>query len=355
MPMSVVSRVRAFALLDFPAIALEAGIDPYAALSAAGIDAAMLDRPDLTIPADRVAWLLDSVAERSGVADLGIRIAMRRRLASLGVAGLVLVQQPTVRDVLSIAEKYHHLLTDSLSQHIVEADGTATLIVGIAIGSSAPGRQSRELGLAVYVHLFRLLLGESWSPLTVHFAHSAPQGRTLHRSFFGCPVQFDSSLNGFECNSVELDRINPSADAALAKYAGYLLDTLPGQQGGVTRSMVNRLIHALLPMGNATIGHVAKAMGRNVRTLQRELASEGNVFEALLADARATLAIEMLRDGSQPIEAIAERLGYSHPSAFIRFFKGRFGQTPGQWRFQGPVIEVHGDKACAAVDPAELA
>jgi AraC-like DNA-binding protein len=324
-------------------------------LSAAGIDAAILDRPDLTIPADRVAWLLDGVAERSGLADLGIRIAMRRRLASLGVAGLVLVQQPTVRDLLSIAEKYHHLLTNSLSQHIVETDGIATLICGVAIGSSAPGRQSRELGLAAYVHMFRLLLGETWSPKTVHFSHSAPQGRTLHRRFFGCPVQFDSPLDGFECGSADLDRINPNADAALASYAASLLDTLPGQQGDVASSMVNRLIHALLPMGHATIEHVAKAMGRNVRTLQRELASEGNVFGELLADARAILAIEMLREGSQPVEAIAERLGYSHPSAFIRFFKGRFGQTPGQWRFQGPVIEVLGDKACAAVDPAELA
>lgn len=330
--MAVPSQVRATALLDFPAVALEVGIDPYAALSESGIDARILARPDITIPADRVAWLLDSVAERGEIADLGIRIAMRRRVANLGVAGLVLGQQPTVRDALSIAENYRHLLSDSLSQHLVETDGTATLIVGIAIGSSAPGRQSRELGLAAYVHLFRLLLGETWSPLTIHFSHAAPKGPTLHRRFFGCPIQFDSALDGFECLSADLDRFNPSADAALASYAASLLDTLPGQQGGATSSMVTRLIHALLPMGNASIGHVARAMGRKVRTLQRDLVSEGSEFTALLANARSSLAIEILRDQSQQVDHIAERLGYSHPSAFIRFFKGRFGQTPGQWR-----------------------
>ena len=77
-------------MLDFPAVALEAGIDPFAALRDADIDAAILSRHDMTIPADRAAWLLDGVAERSGMADFGIRIAIRRRLANLGVAGLLL-------------------------------------------------------------------------------------------------------------------------------------------------------------------------------------------------------------------------------------------------------------------------
>lgn len=62
--MSIAAQVRATALLDFPAVALEAGIDPYSALRDAGIDIALLSRGDMTIPADRVAWLLDGVAER---------------------------------------------------------------------------------------------------------------------------------------------------------------------------------------------------------------------------------------------------------------------------------------------------
>ena len=102
--MSIAAQVRATALLDFPAVALEAGIDPYAALRDAGIDIALLSRGDMTIPADRVAWLLDGVAERAGIADLSLRMAMRRRLANLGVAGLVLGQQQTVRDALAMAE-----------------------------------------------------------------------------------------------------------------------------------------------------------------------------------------------------------------------------------------------------------
>ena len=331
--MTVTAQVRATALLDFPAVALEAGIDPYAALREAGIDPASLSRADLTLPTDRVAWLLDGVAERTGLPDLGIRIAMRRRLANMGVAGLVLGQQPTVRDALAMADRYSHLLSNALSLHIEGGDGdVATLVLGVSIAASAPGRQSRELALAAYVHLFRLLHGEHWAPLTVHFSHAAPRGATLHQRFFGCPVQFGSTLDGLECPTADLDRVNPRADAALAAYAASLLDTLPVLHGDATTSMVTRLIHALLPMGGATIERVAASMGRNVRTLQRDLAREGGDFTALLADARKTLAAELLRDPTLPLAAVAERLGYSHPSAFIRFFQAQFKTTPGHWR-----------------------
>ena len=51
----MVAQVRATALLDFPAVALEAGIDPHAALRKAGIDASLIMRGDMTIPAERVA------------------------------------------------------------------------------------------------------------------------------------------------------------------------------------------------------------------------------------------------------------------------------------------------------------
>lgn len=330
--MSVASQVRATALLDLPAVALEAGIDPYAPLREAQIDPAWLDRADLTIPAERVAWLLDGMAECNEIPDLGIRIAMRRRLANIGVAGLVLAQQATVREALAMVERYRHLMSDSLSLHIEEQTGHAVAMLGLVIPRSAPQRQSRELGLAAFVHLFRLMLGESWCPNSVHFTHAAPRKPTQHRRFFGCPVQFGSPFDGFEFDGGVLDRSKPGVDAALAAYATSLLDGLGPQASGAATGIVTRLIHTLLPMGQASIANVARAMGRNVRTLQRELAAEGAEFSALIAQIRGDLAVTYLSDVATPIEAIAERLGYSSSTAFIRFFRYRFGAPPGTWR-----------------------
>lgn len=330
--MSATTQVRATALLDLPAVVLERGGDPYPALRAAGIDPAILARADLTIPAETVAWLLDGLAERCGIHDLGLRLASRRRLANIGVAGLVLGQQPTVRGALAMVERYRHLMSDSLSLHLTEAGGTATAMLGLAIGSAAPQRQSRELGLAAFVHLFRLQLGEGWQPDAVHFSHSPPRGPTLHRRFFGCPVQFDAVFDGFEFPAADLDRVNPGADTALASYAAALLDVLPAQQADAVEIAVVRLIHTLLPMGGASLANVARALGRHPRTLQRELSAAGRDFRDLLADARDSLATTLLRDRSLTIDDVATRLGYASSTAFIRAYRARHGVTPGQVR-----------------------
>ena len=326
------TQVRATALLDLPAVVLEAGGDPYPALRKAGIDPAVLARADLTIPAETVAWHLDGLAERHAIPDLGLRLAARRRLANMGVAGLVLGQQPTVRAALAMVERYRHLMSDSLSLHLTEIDGTATAMLGLAIGNAAPQRQSRELGLAAFVHLFRLLLGEQWDPAAVHFTHSPPRGATLHRRFFGCTVEFDAVFDGFEFPAADLDRVNPGADAALGSYAAALLDALPAQQTGAVVTTVTRLIHTLLPMGGASLANVARALGRNPRTLQRELAAAGHDFRDLLAEARDTLAATLLRDPALTIDAVATRLGYASSTAFIRAYRTRQGITPGQMR-----------------------
>lgn len=97
-------------------------------------------------------------------------------------------------------------------------------------------------------------------------------------------------------------------------------------------SKVIPLIHTLLPMGRASLANVLQAMGRNLRTLQRELAAERVEFRSLLAGIRDDLAEVYLRDLSLPVTAIAEKLGYASDTAFIRTCRTRHGETPGVWR-----------------------
>lgn len=326
------SLVRAAVLADFAAVALEAGIDPHKAMRKAGVDATALTKPDCLIATDHVAWLLETSAESSGLPDFAIRLAMRRRLANLGVTGLVLGQQSTVRDALTMADRYRHLLNDALSVYLEEKGDAATLTVAVAMSPTAPARQAVELAVSAYVHLFRLLLGESWAPASVHFSHAPPRGRTLHRRFFRCPIVFDAMFSGFDCSSRDLDRRNEATDRSLGEYASALLDGLPGRHGDTTSAVVRRLIVALLPMARASIAQVSKSLGKNVRTLQREIEAEGATFSGLLSDARHGLAMTYLRDTRISVEEIAQRLGYSCAPAFIRAYRNRFGIPPAKWR-----------------------
>ena len=69
------------------------------------------------------------------------------------------------------------------------------------------------------------------------------------------------------------------------------------------------------------------------QTLRRHLREEGTSFQELKDHLRRDLAIYQL--GSDlPIQRIAERLGFSEPSAFHRAFKKWTGLTPGAYRAQ---------------------
>ena len=114
--------------------------------------------------------------------------------------------------------------------------------------------------------------------------------------------------------------------------------------------MTTRLIHALLPMGRASIANVARAMNRNVRALQRDLAKEGTEFSVLLSDIRAELATSYLQDSTVQVRTVAERLGYSSTTAFIRFFRTRFGVSPQAWRLGSRAAQPAADQSGLASD-----
>ncbi len=165
------AQVRAALLSDLPALALECGFDLSAQLRAAGLAATIIDTPQLFIPADRVALLLESAAGASGCEDLGLRLAARRQVTHLGVSSLVVIQQRTVRAALAMAEQYRHLINETLYVEVEERAGLAIVRCGLALAGAAASRQTAELAVAIVVQLFRWINGEYWRPENVAFMH----------------------------------------------------------------------------------------------------------------------------------------------------------------------------------------
>jgi AraC-like DNA-binding protein len=73
---------------------------------------------------------------------------------------------------------------------------------------------------------------------------------------------------------------------------------------------------------------VARNLGRSLRTLQRELDETGTSFTVLLAEAKRNLVRRYIVNPHYSLEHIADLLGYSTHSAFARWFKTEFGQSP---------------------------
>ncbi len=104
------------------------------------------------------------------------------------------------------------------------------------------------------------------------------------------------------------------------------------ETGGSSADQVRKKLVAALDDGRAlTLVETAKMFGIRPRTLQERLQNEGVTFQALVQEARAELACELLA-GPRSIPAVAEALAYADPRAFRRAFKRWTGVTPGVYR-----------------------
>ena len=332
--------VRSASLTKYSEIARHAGIDPVRAMREAGLDPSLLTTPDLRIPEASLARVFEvslaGCAARAECRALGARIGEAWRLADFGSLSLLLQHQPTLREALANIESYRHLLSDSVSVQVEEIEDTAVLHVALVTARPDPGPELVELTVGAVLSLVRALLGAQYAPSSVHFAHAAPERLQVHRRFFGARIEFDSEFDGIVLARRDLDRANPLGDAHLARYAQELLDLQPRYGEHSLADNVRRALHLLLPRGTGAIEPVSERLGLTPRTLQRQLEQRGEKFSSLVNEVRTSLAIRYLAQPRHSVTDISDRLGFSEPSAFSRWFSAEFGQPPSRWRTAHP-------------------
>jgi AraC family transcriptional regulator, alkane utilization regulator len=117
------------------------------------------------------------------------------------------------------------------------------------------------------------------------------------------------------------------------------IDALPadrkGWLAGVSDRFVGRalaLLHAQ-PTHDWTVDELARKAGLSRSALaQRFTQLLGQPPMQYLARWRLQIAAQELRNGTQSLAAIAERVGYESEAAFNRAFKREFGTPPASWR-----------------------
>ncbi len=93
-----------------------------------------------------------------------------------------------------------------------------------------------------------------------------------------------------------------------------------------------RVLHDMLPSGEANIEAMCRRLAMSKRTLQRQLKEEGETFQTVLASTRAELAMHYLGEDGLNVEEISYLLAYREPNSFYRAFQGWTGMTPAEAR-----------------------
>jgi len=292
-------------------------------LDAVGIPRVALTEPDLRISTTAGRDLL----EQSGRAaeDFGLRMSELRTPSVMGPVALIIREQPTVRGVIDALAVYSSLHTESNHMSVEETGDLAILRLVLSYPSPGPARQGTELSLAQILRVLRLYLGAHWRPLSVSFVHAPPKSQVTHHRVFGTDIEFDADCNSIVFNRTDLDLPNPAADPAMAREIQRYVDGLVGPRPTGLTERVLELVRELLPTGRCNIGSVAKQIGVDRRTLQRQLAERGTSFLDIVQNARTGLAAQYVEESDRPLAEVAELLGFSALSAFSRWHRAHCG------------------------------
>ena len=320
------SLVRAACLTNYDEVARASGLNSARMLLDAGLNPHVLDEPDLMIPVDKVGRLLQASAEQSGNEAFALQMARSRLLSNMGPVGLLIRDQKTLREALTLLVRYLTLLNGAMTLEVDEQADTV-VIRGVLLAGRAhePTRQRVELALGVVVRAIRQMIGRDWMPRRVCFEHAAPKNMTVHHQVFGARVEFNQEFNCIICAKSDLDTINEFADPAMARYAEKLLESVAPTNDAAVLDDVRRTILLLLPTGLCSIERVSEHMGVVPRTIQRRLTERGQSFSTLMNDIRKELAARYVFESNRSLTEVAVLLGFTAASSFSRWYLSHFG------------------------------
>lgn len=327
-------KVKSSALMGFQSLCHRLHVNPIEMLAAEGLSSTVLRIPDLMIHYDSLAHVLNHTADVANDPMFGMQMSTYQGLKTLGPLGLLASQSTTLGDSLDIIQKYFHFHASGVNMNVVPHGKDVHLSLAIMIDPSISQEQLLEMSLTLGYNILSELVPELAQETSIHFRHAPLAEPEQYRAFTRANICFSQEQDALVFPARMLER-KPSA--ASEEVKDYLEAFLARESRGHEQPLphkVSKLIHELIPTGEASLTTIAPMLGMNVRTLQRELRQAGTEFRTLLDDVRFEIARTALEQ-NQSITDVALNLGYSELSAFSRAFKRWSGVPPQRWRETG--------------------
>lgn len=280
--------------------------------------------------------LLEDTAEALDDPAFGMMLAQYQGMDILGPISVIARSSLTVGEAINSIARYLHLhcpaLAMAMSRTTLDEQPVIRFVYTIDPEGGDYRAQAYELSLANAMQVMKLLCGETFTPLSVHFQHRRQASLAAYTEVFRCDVRFAEPWCGFYLPASVATLPLPSADHRTWQLAQRYLEAQQAPNAHTLSEDVIRLINTLLPTGQCASATIAAHLSLNKRTLQRRLAREGTRYETLLQDERKRLARQYLGEPNLGFGQIGGLLGYSEQSAFNRACRSWFGQTPKQVR-----------------------
>ena len=312
------------------------GVPRAELLHAAELEPQILERDDARILLAELSRLCELAVERTGDPALALHWAERYSDSTFTPIAHLMAHAASLRDAFELLTKYYPLLTDERRFDLLEEGAHVVVRFAGRPGETPVMRRfTAEMFTAGLLRVIRSFATAA-RPERVCFNYPEPGYRAEYTRVFDGAEHFDQPFTG-----IVFDRAWMSA-ASLHKD-----EDVEGALRSIAEQRVLRLtqqapfklrVRELLlkqPAHGADMDAVAQRLGLSVRSLRRKLAAEGESYEAIANEARATIAKQLLRDRGLSIQDAAFEMGFADANSFHRAFKRWTGTTPGAYRQRG--------------------
>lgn len=309
-----------------------AGLDDVA--NAIGVDPAVLEDQEATLPITCYYDALELAAEHSGKPNFGIRFALHwTRMAPHGLTSMqfLLDASPTLRVACDRILRYQRFWNPG-EWYDVAADRDTYTVRYRPWGPPRPAHVHQAEKSAALMAIVPRMIDPDARPISVKLPHDPHGDEERVRRVFGVQPTYGAAWTEVTLPAAVMDTPMPQANPALFgfldRYMAEQMAQLPADESYAARVMstVKRLLHE--PGFGQDL--IAREFGCAVRTLARRLASEGTRLRDIVETVRKARAEDLL-DGTRSVGEVAFLLGYSEPAAFQHAFRRWHGTSPRAW------------------------
>lgn len=283
----------------------------------------------------QVQPLVQQAITMTGSPWLGLELGAGAHAYSHGAVGYAAVASGTVRQALEIVCRFAVLRIRAVRFELDNSPvGTRlNLIESFDLGNARIFML--EACLVIVERLLQALLSHGCDRLRYDLPWSPPAWADLYPRYLAGRPSFGASGLGIHLPADLLDQPCLNADPGACRSAQrecerQLLEGRPGHD--LTHAVRQRLLACADAYPSAA--QMAQHLHVSPRSLFRHLRRAGTSFHTLLDEVRCEQAQWQLQHGDDPVERIAERLGYRDTSNFSRTFRRWTGVTPSAWREQ---------------------
>ena len=281
------------------------------------------------ISLDRLCRLLETCALIANDEAFGLRCIDYFKAGSSGPFGYGLMVAPTVLDFMRFYGK-HHQFAAQRSYSKTTIDENVAEVVSTYSPLIVKRDQFIDMGMGLVLARLRPLVGSSIDLIEIGLERPKPRNPAFFREKLTKRVTFGRKINSIRVPAELYSMANPKADQALFKLMDIQCDAMapdaPEDQSFTDQ--IKDFLVSRMKENTVTLAEVAAYFRVSERTLQRRLAEADTTLADLRDDVRRELAERLLKGTELSAADIADRLGYSAPSAFTRSTIRWFGKTP---------------------------